>query len=77
MSILLIVAASLLVEHRLWGDWASVVGVCRLSCPAACGIFPDTGIEPVSAALTDRFSSTLLPEKSDIMLFVVEKIPTF
>ena len=77
MSVLLIAAASLLVEHRLLGDWASGVGVCRLSCPAACRVFPDTGIEPVSATLTDRFSSTLPPEKSDIMLFVVEKISTF
>ena len=38
---LLIAVAS--VEYRLWGMWASVVVVHRLSCPEACGIFPDQG----------------------------------
>ena len=50
---LLIAVASLVVEHRLWGTWASVVVVCglsicgaRLSLPAACGICPDQGSNP-------------------------------
>ena len=45
----------LLVEHGLWGVWASLVAVCGLQgtgltvvaqglrCSAACGIFPDQG----------------------------------
>ena len=34
---------SLVAEHRLQGTQASVVLVHRLSCPKACGIFPDQG----------------------------------
>ena len=53
---LLIVVSSLVVEPRLYGGWASVVVVPglsstgsvavvhRLSCSAACGIFPDQGL---------------------------------
>ena len=37
----LIAVASLVVEHELYGPWASVVTMRRLSCPAACGIFLD------------------------------------
>lgn len=49
--------ASLVVEHKLWRLWASVVVTCglqsakssvavarRLSCSAAGGIFPDQGL---------------------------------
>ena len=39
----LIVVPSLVVEHGLQGALASVVVAHRLSCPAACGIFPDQG----------------------------------
>ena len=35
--------------------WASVVAAHGLGCPGACGIFPDTGIEPVSPALAVGF----------------------
>ena len=38
--------------------WASVVAAHGLGCPGACGIFPDTGIEPVSPALAGQFSTT-------------------
>ena len=53
---LLIVVASLVSEHRLYLSWVSVVvapGLQSLSsvvvgqglsCPAACGIFPDQGL---------------------------------
>ena len=52
---LLAAAASLLVEHRLWvpssvlaarGLWGAVSAVVALglSCSAACGIFPDEGL---------------------------------
>ena len=40
---LLIVVASPVVEHRLYGTGASVYGP---SCPAACGIFLDQGLNP-------------------------------
>ena len=52
---LLTVLASLIAEHGLLYTWASVVAANRLrslgtlvvvpglSCPAACGIFPDQG----------------------------------
>ena len=40
---LILVAASLAVEHRLKGTQASVVVVHGLDCPMACGIFPDQG----------------------------------
>ena len=33
--------ASLVVEHRLQGTWASVAAAHRLSCLTACGILPD------------------------------------
>ena len=41
---LLIVVASLVAEHRLWGTQASAVVVHGLRCPEACGIFPDLGL---------------------------------
>ena len=43
---LLTVVASLAAEHGLWGTWGSAVGVHRLSCGAACGIFLDQGLNP-------------------------------
>ena len=42
---LLIVVASLAAEHRLKSA-GSVVVAHRLSCSAACGIFPDQGLNP-------------------------------
>jgi len=38
---LLIAVASLAVEHRLSGPWASVVVAHGLSCLAAFGVFPN------------------------------------
>ena len=47
----------------------SVDATCRLSCLAACGIFPDQGwIEPVSPALTGGLLFTALPGKSEISI---------
>ena len=43
---LLISVASLFVEHRLYGVWASVVAALRLSCSMTCGIFLDQGWNP-------------------------------
>ena len=54
---LLVAVASLVVEHRLQGTWASAVPAPglqstgsmlahRLSCSTACGIFPDQGWNP-------------------------------
>jgi len=53
----LIVIAYLAAEYRLWGAQASVAAVQvlqstgsitghQLSCPEACGIFPDQGSNP-------------------------------
>ena len=42
---LLIVVASLVLEHRLWSLGSTVVAH-GVSCPAACGIFPDQGSNP-------------------------------
>ena len=42
---LLIVGASLVVEHGL-GKQATVVVARGLSCPEACGIFPSQGSNP-------------------------------
>ena len=36
----------------------------RLSCSVACGIFPGSGLEPVSPALAGRFLTTAPPGKS-------------
>ena len=41
----------------------SVVVVHGPSCSAACGIFPEPGLEPVSPALAGRFSTTAPPGK--------------
>ena len=45
---LLIVGASLVAEHGHLSLQASVVVVHGLSCPAACGIFADLGLNPYS-----------------------------
>jgi len=43
---LLTAVASLVAEQGLQGTWASVAVAQGLSCPAACGIFPDQGSNP-------------------------------
>ena len=37
----LLIAVVSLVEHGLWGVWASLIVAHGLSYPEACGIFPD------------------------------------
>ena len=44
----------------------SVIAAHRLSCPEACGIFLDQGMELVSPALQGRFSTTGSPGKPNI-----------
>ena len=44
MHKILIAVASLVAEHRLLGARASVAEAHELSCPMACGIFPDQGL---------------------------------
>ena len=39
----------------------SVAGAHRLSCPEACGIFLDRGLNPLSPALAGRFFTTEPP----------------
>ena len=41
----LILAASLVSEHGLWGAWASVVVAHGFGCPAACEILLDQGLD--------------------------------
>ena len=43
---LLIAETSLVTERGLYGMGTSVVVVHGLSCPVACGIFPDQGSNP-------------------------------
>ena len=43
---LLIVLASLISQHRFQASLDSVVVVYNLSCPEACGIFLDQGLNP-------------------------------
>ena len=43
---LLLLVASLIVEHRLCGTWASAVAALRLSCSMTCAIFLDQGWNP-------------------------------
>ena len=40
------VVASLAEEHRLQGMWAAAVVAHGLSCPMACGIFLEQGLDP-------------------------------
>ena len=46
------------------GARASIAEAQELSCSAACGNFPRSGIEPVSPALASGFLSTVSPGKS-------------
>ena len=45
----------------------SVVVVHGHRCPAACGIFPDQGSNPVSPALAGGFFTTGPPGKSTVL----------
>ena len=44
MCRLLSVVASLVADHGLQGEWTSIVVAHRLSCPVACRIFPNQGL---------------------------------
>ena len=59
---LLTVAASLIMEHGLWGRPAQL----------PCGLWdlPRPGIEPVSPALQGRFLTTGPPGKARLFLFI-------
>ena len=48
----------LLLQSTGSSVWASTIVVHRLSFPAACGIFPDQGLEPVSSAVAGGFLTT-------------------
>ena len=50
----------------------SVVVLCRLSCPVACGILlPQPGVELEFPALEDRFLTKGPPGKSLLLFFIV------
>ena len=66
VSRLLTEVASLVAEHGLSGSvvvgcrlysTGSVVGAHRLSCSAACGIFPDQGWNPSPALIGKLFTT--------------------
>jgi len=44
----LLTVVTSVVEHGLWGMRASAVMAQEVSCPEACGIFPDQGSNPCS-----------------------------
>ena len=74
---LLIVVASLVVEHGLLGVRASVVAARSLSsCGAWASLLrgmwdiPRPGLEPVSPALAGRSLTTAIPGKSPYSIFV-------
>ena len=68
---LLIVVASLVAEYGFHGVWASVVAAFTLSCPVACGIFPDQGLNPCILHWEGRFLTTGSPGKSGIEFTMV------
>ena len=51
VHVLLIVVASLAVEHRLQGMWAPITVAHRFSCSKAFGIFLGLEIDPMCPAL--------------------------
>ena len=77
---LLFVLVSFVVEHRLWGMWASVVAVPRLkstgsivvvhglSCSAAYGIFVDQGLNLY--LLHWQVDSLLLSHQGSPLIFI-------
>ena len=65
---LLIVVASVVAEHRLYGMWALVVMVHGAQWPVSMGNLPGPG-EPVSHALTGRVLTTGPPRKSSTCVF--------
>ena len=67
---LLIAVASLVAEHRLYGDWASVVGSSRASLPRSMWNLPGPGIKPMSPALAAGFSTTVPPGKPSLHFYV-------
>ena len=78
---LLIVVASLGAEHRLSGvqtlvaeapglySTDSIVVAYGLSCSAACEIFPDQGLNPLSPALARGFFAIEQPGKLHFIIF--------
>ena len=59
----LLAVASLVIELRFQGVWASAVVACVLSCPKVCGDLLGPELEPVSFPLTGRFLTTGPPGK--------------
>ena len=54
---------------------ASVVVVHRLSCPVACGIFPDQESNLLSPALVGGFPATTPPAKPQAGIYLVQSDP--
>ena len=60
---------------QVLGKRASVVVVHRLSCPVACGIFPDQESNLLSPALAGGFQSTAPPAKPQAGIYLVQSGP--
>ena len=60
---------------QVLGKRASVVVLHRLSCPVACGIFPDQESNLLSPALAGGFQSTAPPAKPQAGIYLVQSGP--
>ena len=72
MHELLIVVASLVADHWLWGKGFSSCGMWAY-LPAGMWDLPGQGIEPVSLALAGGFFTTRPLGKSRFVYFIVSK----
>ena len=71
---LLTAVASLLSEHGVLGMWVSVVVVRGLSCPMACGFFPDQEQNLCSLhCQVDSLKKMICSNLSKIYLFLIEE----
>lgn len=66
---LLITVVFLVAEHGLLGLWAAIVVARGLTCPEACGISLDQGLNRCPLALACRFLATGSPRKSQFIVF--------
>ena len=67
---------STVAEHRLWDTWAQ-----WLRCVGSVALLhvglPGPGVEPMSPGLAGRFSSTVPPGKSQLVLFDIRLLFLF
>ena len=68
---LLLAVASLVTEHRMWGVCNSLVVARGFRCPAACGIFPDQGLNPCPLRWQEDFQP--LDHQGSLRCFIFNK----